>query len=296
MSIFHLLFLQVILPYTIILYPTSFCSIRIGLIAGASGVIIGHPLDTIKVHYQISTKAKTLNTNLRYLYRGILPPLLTSGSIQSINFSLYEYFKDQLRSYHYLSHSPIIFLSGAGSGAIISLLATPIGNVKIRQQTSRLSQESPTIRQVVAHIYTSHGIRGFYKAYGPMLFMESFGRGFYLYVYDSMKRQLTQRSGVEETLSIKIASGATAGVSSWLLVYPLDVVKARLQVDAGNVKYQGVLDCVIKTWREGGVRAFTRGLGFTLLRAAPVAAVILPIYETSKDALERLMLPAVASR
>lgn len=78
----------------------------------------------------------------------------------------------------------------------------------------------------------------------------------------------------------------TAGITSWFVIYPFDVIKARLQADTTNSKYSSVSDCVYKTYQEGGVKAFTRGLGFTLIRAVPVASVILPIYETSKEALE----------
>lgn len=78
-------------------------------------------------------------------------------------------------------------------------------------------------------------------------------------------------------------------MTSWLVVYPFDVIKARLQADTTNSKYSSATDCVYKTYQEGGLRAFTRGLGFTLIRAAPVASVILPIYETSKELLESYM-------
>lgn len=73
------------------------------------------------------------------------------------------------------------------------------------------------------------------------------------------------------------------------MIYPFDVIKARLQADSTNSKYSSVSDCVYKTYQEGGLKAFTRGLGFTLVRAVPVASVILPIYETSKEMLEVYM-------
>ena len=42
-------------------------------------------------------------------------------------------------------------------------------------------------------------------------------------------------------------------------------------------------DCFAKTWQEGKLSAMYRGIGFTLIRAAPVAATILPIYEYTKE-------------
>lgn len=55
-----------------------------------------------------------------------------------------------------------------------------------------------------------------------------------------------------------------------------------IQADAlapGKNKYAGVLDCFRQTVAEGGPRALFSGLGFTLLRAVPVASVILPTYD-----------------
>lgn len=62
---------------------------------------------------------------------------------------------------------------------------------------------------------------------------------------------------------------------SWLLTYPIDVVKSRLQVDGidGKPKYSGALDCCKKSYQEEGLRFFSRGLSPTLMRAFPMNAV-----------------------
>jgi hypothetical protein len=75
---------------------------------------------------------------------------------------------------------------------------------------------------------------------------------------------------------------AVAGIFGWLVIYPLDVAKSRLQADAlapGQNRYSGLADCFRQTIAQGGVRALFNGLGFTLIRAVPVASVILPTYD-----------------
>lgn len=134
----------------------------LGLIAGASGVVIGHPFDTLKVFYQINPSKTTFNLNIRTLYRGILPPLLTSGSIQSINFTLYEYFKSKIVCLNYGS-GVTMFIAASSSGAMMSIITAPLGMIKIRQQTSRFSQRMPSIPAVVRTIYSTSGITGFYR-------------------------------------------------------------------------------------------------------------------------------------
>lgn len=56
-------------------------------------------------------------------------------------------------------------------------------------------------------------------------------------------------------------------------MYPLDVIKSRLQTDglpsqAGTAakKYSGALDCARKLYAEAGVKGFFRGVTPTLIR------------------------------
>jgi hypothetical protein len=66
-------------------------------------------------------------------------------------------------------------------------------------------------------------------------------------------------------------AGGMAGVVSWLVTFPTDVVKTRLQCDVTG-KYTGAVDCIKKTYQMEGPKAFWRGLGSTLIRAFPTNA------------------------
>lgn len=70
-------------------------------------------------------------------------------------------------------------------------------------------------------------------------------------------------------------AGGFAGTFSWLISFPIDVVKSRLQVDGidGKAKYSGAIDCMKKSYRSEGLAFFTRGLNSTLIRAFPMNAV-----------------------
>lgn len=56
----------------------------------------------------------------------------------------------------------------------------------------------------------------------------------------------------------------------WAVIYPIDVIKSRMQTDGFSVetgkKYKSTWDCVRTVWRTEGIGAFTRGLGPTLIR------------------------------
>lgn len=226
-----------------------------------------------------------------------MPPLITAGGIQSINFSMYEYFKRLLKNkYHDISHLHKVFYAGTISGSIISVITTPITCVKVQQQLS-------TSKGIIAcskHMYNTYGIRAFYRGYSTYFIMESFGRGIYLYIYEGTKicirrnyhllskdKSIRNNSViVEENLMIRMMSAATAGCLSWLSVYPLDVIKSRMQLDINRSLYSSTIDCASKIYHQHGVRGFSKGLTYTLIRAAPVASTILPVYEYTKDTIE----------
>lgn len=64
--------------------------------------------------------------------------------------------------------------------------------------------------------------------------------------------------------------GATAGYALWGSIYPIDVVKSKIQTDSldpSKRQYSGMVDCFKKTWRAQGIKGFTGGLTPTLVRS-----------------------------
>lgn len=72
-----------------------------------------------------------------------------------------------------------------------------------------------------------------------------------------------------------LMAGGFAGTLSWVISFPIDVVKSRLQVDGidGKPKYLNAMDCVKQSYQSEGMAFFTRGLNSTLMRAFPMNAV-----------------------
>lgn len=72
-----------------------------------------------------------------------------------------------------------------------------------------------------------------------------------------------------------LMAGGLAGVFSWLVTFPIDVIKTRMQVDGFNQQHQyaNYWDCLKKSYQSEGWKLFTRGLGSTLIRAFPMNAV-----------------------
>jgi hypothetical protein len=142
-------------------------------------------------------------------------------------------------------------------------------------------------------IIRTRGFVGLYRGYNALLVLEAPGRGVYMLVYEMTKRAIAVEVHGDERLenatATRMQAAAIAGLVSWFVVYPFDVVKARLMLDIEKKKYRGALQCVAQSYAEGGVASFYRGIFYTLIRAAPVAATVLPMYELSKDFLLSIM-------
>ena len=54
-----------------------------------------------------------------------------------------------------------------------------------------------------------------------------------------------------------LAAGGVAGSVSWAIIYPLDVVKARLQTQTQG-QYTGMVDCFRKSVQAEGWRSLTK--------------------------------------
>lgn len=74
----------------------------------------------------------------------------------------------------------------------------------------------------------------------------------------------------------QFAAGAVAGVSEILVMYPLDVVKTRIQLQTGTGggadAYSGTLDCFRKIIKNEGVSRLYRGISAPILMEAPKRA------------------------
>ncbi|KAI7831909.1 mitochondrial carrier domain-containing protein, partial [Kickxella alabastrina] len=108
-------------------------------------------------------------------------------------------------------------------------------------------------------------------------------------------QQKPSRGAMRETLfqAYNFAIGAVAGGIGAAVVYPIDLVKTRMQNQraavVGEMMYKNSLDCFRKVIRNEGVLGLYRGLGPQLVGVAPEKAIKLTVNDfmrarlTSKD-------------
>jgi solute carrier family 25 (mitochondrial phosphate transporter), member 23/24/25/41 len=83
--------------------------------------------------------------------------------------------------------------------------------------------------------------------------------------------------------------GATSGAFGASVVYPLNVLRTRLQTQGTSMhpaRYTGIWDVAQKTLKNEGPRGFYKGLVPNLLKVAPALSITWIVYERAKDIME----------
>lgn len=135
----------------------------------------------------------------------------------------------------------------------------------------------------IRQIYQQHGLLGIYKGQAATVVRECGGFGFYFLLYEeliqrTLKAHPSKSRNDLETWRVCLYGGL-AGYAMWLPIFPVDVIKSKIQTDGFSPSssiqkrmYSSTWDCVKQTFAKDGIGGFYRGLLPCLLRAAPVNA------------------------
>ncbi|CAG8443629.1 6192_t:CDS:2 [Acaulospora morrowiae] len=215
-----------------------------------------------------------------------------------------------------------VYVAGSGAGAACCLVSTPTELIKCRAQVIK----SPVSDNHLENIKTSRTEPGsfeiFKKTLNPFsglyhgglitIIRDAPGYGLYFWTYEGIKRltHVTPDNSDYSNVSKLLFAGGMAGVVSWAGVYPLDVIKSRIQTQqrypsvipakplsslsvinstrAISGSFRGIIDCAVRSYHKEGISVFFRGIIPTLVRAWPVNAVTFYIYEVTVDLLKNV--------
>jgi solute carrier family 25 (adenine nucleotide translocator) protein 4/5/6/31 len=82
-----------------------------------------------------------------------------------------------------------------------------------------------------------------------------------------------------------LASGGLAGAASLCIVYPLDFARTRLAADLGKDgarEFNGLVDCITKTAKNGGVGSLYNGFGVSVQGIIVYRGAYFGLYDTAK--------------
>lgn len=338
-----------------------------GYISGAVGIVIGNPLDILKVRLQargttihtippppsgalsptstpilsspqsFSSSSSSLSL-LRKFSTGTAAPILGYGALNALLFVSYnrsEALLNQTFPSGPTTTQPsssntntsttgtnlwITFLAGAIGGLATWVVSTPTELIKCRAQLTA-HPETSSSWTIAKQIWRNEGgPRGFYFGGAVTAIRDSVGYGFYFWSYELstqwMDRWLRDRTGgAASTVSHQgggvtgaetakvLLCGGIAGIATWVSIFPLDVIKTRVQAqvaanglaatppstgerthllgnaEAARTKRLGAIEIAREAYRECGLKVFFRGLTVCSVRAFIVNAVQWATYE-----------------
>ncbi|KAI0069640.1 carnitine/acyl carnitine carrier [Panus rudis PR-1116 ss-1] len=284
-----------------------------GTIAGSAALIVGFPFDTVKVRLQNPSVGVQYRSTFhgvttiirqegfRSLFRGISSPLVTAAPLNGLVFSSYKFFmRAQLDSEDSIPSLTQVTLAGAATGVVGSILTTPTELIKIQQQSQqslRGSDKPPTFIDVARRILRQHGIRGLYRGITSTALRDT-GYGAYFAAYEATLLYFPTRPAepydhtsllseadstiASHSLFTLLLAGGLAGIAGWIVTFPFDVVKTRIQASHDYSRtnpYRNTWSAIIHSHRQDGLSVFFRGLAPTLIRAIPVNMVTFATFE-----------------
>lgn len=240
-----------------------------GCAGGFFGTMISHPVDTIKTRVQSNVPLKNAIKMGKY-FSGIKWPIILVPVEKAIVFGVSGFSK---------SHGLGSMESGFIAGFASTLIVTPMEYLKINIQNGvNINLRSLSIRQA-------------YKGIGPTICRESPGYAVYIATYDS----LTKRFNKEKELFKSFLFGGITGLTSWLVIYPIDLVKTKVQYVNNTKSLSQIIKSVwdapidkkykyVPTNMKYLLRPFNfyEGLLWAILRATVLHSGVFFGYELSK--------------
>ncbi|KAG0256772.1 mitochondrial thiamine pyrophosphate transporter [Mortierella polycephala] len=242
------------------------------------------------------------------------------------------------------SSSAQSFVSGATAGIIATACTYPFDLLRTRFSVQRDVKVYTSVLQAFQHIFRKEGVRGFYKGMTPGLIQVIPYMGFMFGSYDAFKHaagwlksraNVSPASNLESKMTLSSTSdpptktlgqfllgiedmlcGALSGIVSKTAVYPLDMVRKRLQIQGseqqksignlGNYTASSatisssrmlssveplpttVRKCLAQIVRREGYLALYKGLLPGVVKAAPASAVTFMVFSQAGALVERI--------
>ncbi|XP_078518459.1 solute carrier family 25 member 45-like [Lissotriton helveticus] len=228
-------------------------------------------------------------------FKGMSFPVLTVAVSNALMFGSYSNALLLLRGQEQGDHRSCqskthVFIAGCVSGLVQVYFTAPVDLIKVRlQNQTEPYQRHPATRasqplykgpvDCAVSILHNEGPSGLFRGSVALLLRDVPTVGLYFMTYHVLCQRMTKEGQEPGSLTMLFAGGC-AGTVSWACANPMDVIKARLQMDGvKGVRYKGVLDCIITSVRQEGASVFLKGITLNSARAFPVNAVTFFSYE-----------------
>lgn len=279
---------------------TALIDLTAGAAGGTANVLVGQPLDTIKVKMQsfpqlygsslYCFRQTILKDGVRGLYAGTTPSLLANIAENSVLFCAYgvcqkavmlSVGKTKVDELNPFANACAGFLAAFFS----SLTLCPTELIKCRLQALR-ETGGPKIGpwKLTGEILKAEGVKGLFCGLVPTFAREMPGYFFFFGAYEITREFLRPPGKTKDEIGPlrTIVSGGMGGLGLWISIFPADVVKSRVQISGSK---EGMISIMRNIIKNEGVLALYNGLGPTVLRTFPSTGALFLAYEYSKKFL-----------
>jgi len=274
-----------------------------GGVGGSCTVIVGQPLDTIKVRLQTQPKPepgqkalyagtwdcamKTIrNEGFFGLYKGMAAPLIGVTPMFAVCFLGFGIGKKlQQKSPDQELNAIQLFNAGCLSGVFTTAIMTPGERIKCLLQVQATSGAPKLYNgplDVVKKLYAEGGIASIYKGTCATLLRDVPASGMYFMSYEWLKRNLSPANKPGElSVAATLTAGGMAGMFNWAVAIGPDVLKSRLQTAPEGKYPNGIRSVFVEIMKTEGPKGLFKGLTPVMLRAFPANAACFLGYEVA---------------
>lgn len=208
------------------------------------------------------------------------------GALQFTAYRATTQALEQLGPYR-LPPSAESFVSGALAGGIATATTYPLDLLRTRFAAQGTEKIYRSLGSSVLEIARQEGTKGFFRGCSAAVAQIVPYMGLFFTAYEGFRPSLAQWEQLPFGTG-DAAAGVLASVIAKTGVFPLDLVRKRLQVQGPtrtryvhrNIpEYTGVMQSIGLILRTQGVRGLYRGLTVSLLKAAPASAITMWTYE-----------------
>ncbi|RXG43636.1 hypothetical protein VDGE_01237 [Verticillium dahliae] len=192
------------------------------------------------------------------------------------------------------------FTAGGIAGMVAQFCVYPLDTLKFRLQTSTVQgglTGNALVIDTAKKMWLAGGFRSAYRGVTMGLIgmfpYSAIDMGTFELLKTSYKKYAAQYQGIHEEDAkpgniVTGVIGATSGAFGATVVYPLNVLRTRLQTQGTAMHpatYTGIWDVAQKTLKNEGMRGMYKGLTPNLLKVAPALSITWVMYENSKRML-----------
>ncbi|KAI0391008.1 calcium dependent mitochondrial carrier protein [Xylariaceae sp. FL0594] len=192
------------------------------------------------------------------------------------------------------------FVAGGVAGMVAQFCVYPLDTLKFRLQSEYVSggpRGNALLLQTARKMFAEGGTRAAYRGVTMGLIgmfpYSAIDMGTFEFLKKTYVQYKAKSTGCHEedaqpsTFATGIM-GASSGAFGASVVYPLNVLRTRLQTQGTSMhpaRYTGIWDVAQKTVKNEGFRGLYKGLMPNLLKVAPALSITWMVYENAKKVM-----------